>query len=550
MGTYLNPGKAGYEDSVMSEIFIDKSDMINHLNSVVSTEQKYICISRPRRFGKTIATKMICAYYDRTADSREMFEKLNVATKAEEGVQWDINLGRFDVIRIIMTDFVEDGFTVKDALDELTNEVVDELLEAFPDIHFEKRPSLSKAMGKIFASTGRKFVIVIDEWDAIFRVYPDDKEGQNQYLRFLSRWLKDKPYVALAYMTGILPIRKYGEHSTLNMFEEFSMMSPVQFAPFTGFTEEEVKEICEKHNMDFSKVSSWYDGYTLRGRIPEDKRAAYREGTYDGNLLHVYCPLSVVLAATRGEVVNYWSKTETYEALSEYIRRDFDGLRESVAVLIDGGRIKIDTSTYQNDMTSLTCRDDVLSLLIHLGYLGYDSKRSEVFIPNREILDEFKTSTNNSEWTDTFNSFRTSLELLDATWAGDADTVAELVEKAHNQVDNKTYHDEAALNYAIRLAYYAAQKYYTPIPEMDTGKGYADVVYLPSPEYPDKPALVIELKYNKSPQSGLDQIIRQKYADRLDHYKGNTLLVAINYDSDARNDDPDYKRHSCRIEKV
>jgi hypothetical protein len=247
--------------------------------------------------------------------------------------------------------------------------------------------------------------------------------------------------------------------------------------------------------------------------------------------------------------MNYWNKTETYEALAEYIRKDYDGLKDAVALLMDGGRLKIDTSSYQNDMTTFSGRDDVLSLLIHLGYLGFDDERSEVFIPNREILDEFKTSTKGREWVSTFKSFETSQELLEATWNGDEEKVAELVEDAHNKAGNKTYNDEAALSYGIQLAYYAARKYYTTILELDTGKGYADVAYLPAPQYAEKPALLIELKYGHSTDIAMDQIRRQKYLDRFEHYKGNILVIGINYNREVPPDHPEFKHHSCRIEK-
>lgn len=206
--------------------------------------------------------------------------------------------------------------------------------------------------------------------------------------------MKDKPYIALAYMTGILPIKKYGKHSALNMFTEYSMTAPRQLASFTGFTEEEVKGLCTEYHMDYKEISNWYDGYIISDRIPPDEREAYRSGEYRGHKISIYSPLSVVESMITGRIQNYWNKTETYEALAEYIRRDYDGLKDAVALLMDGGRVVIDTSTYQNDMTTFTGRDDVLSLLIHLGYLGYDDEMSAVFIPNREILDEFKTSKN------------------------------------------------------------------------------------------------------------------------------------------------------------
>jgi hypothetical protein len=437
-------------------------------------------------------------------------------------------------------------------LTALTTKLCNELKNAYPRLRFYDGADadLVDVMNVIHSATGRQFVVIIDEWDAIFRIRKEDKDGQTEYLNFLRDWLKDKPYIALAYMTGILPIKKYGEHSALNMFTEYSMIAPMQMAKFTGFTDEEVRELCERHCMDYEAVSNWYDGYLVSDRLPENKRKTYREGGYVGHQISLYSPLSVVSAVTTGYIRNYWNKTETYEALAEYIRRDYDGLKESVALLMDGGRLKIDTSTYQNDMTTFHSRDDVLSLLIHLGYLGYDSEQEEVFIPNREILDEFKTSTKADAWTDVFKSFELSVDLLKATWNRDEKKVAELIEKAHDRAANNTYNNEAALNYSIQYAYYAAQKYYTMIPELDSGKGYADIAFIPAPKYADKPALIIELKYEKDVDSAVTQIKQKKYPERLEHYKGNILLVGINYEKSAGSDSIDFKHHTCKIERV
>ena len=456
MGTYLNPGKAAYEEAVKSEIFIDKTEMLGYLNSVVKTKQKYVSVSRPRRFGKTIAADMLCAYYDRCADSRDLFEKRKLA----QNTGWDECLGKFDVIRLVMTDFFRLGKTVEDALSAIKSRVLLELEENWPETQYDAN-DFPYSLDRFYRKTGTPFVIVIDEWDAVFRIWKDNSEAQRLYLDFLRDLLKDKPYVALAYMTGILPIKKYGEHSALNMFTEYSMISPRQLAPYTGFTEEEVQRLCTKYHMDYKEISNWYDGYVISDQIPPDEREAYRNGEYQGHRISIYSPLSVVESMTTGRIRNYWNRTETYEALAEHIRRDYDGLKDAVALLMDGGRLKIDTSGYQNDMTTFHGKDDVLSLLIHLGYLGFDDEKSEVFIPNREILDEFKTSTKSEEWINTFKSFETSQELLKATWEENADRVADMLEDAHNQAGNKTYHDEAALSYAIQLAYYAAQKWLT-----------------------------------------------------------------------------------------
>lgn len=552
MGIYVNPGKTAFEEAVKSEIFVDKSEMIFYLNSVLLTKQKYVSVSRPRRFGKTMAADMICAYYSKNSDSRELFEKLKLG-KAENKhgeMEWDAYLEGFDVIRVVMTDFLEDSDNVDQMIDYLTEEVVSELLGLYPDVTISGRVKLRTVMNKIFERMNQQFVIVIDEWDAVFRVWPEDANGQKKYLDFLRDWLKDRTYIALAYMTGILPIKKYGEHSALNMFTEYSMESPRQLAAYTGFTDEEVVELCKKFSMDYKEVSDWYDGYVICDQIPLGKREDYRNGLYNGHKVHIYNPLSVVESMTTGQIRNYWNKTETYEALAEYIRMDYDGLKNSVILLMEGGRLKINTSTYQNDMTTFSGRDDVLSLLIHLGYLGYDDETSEVFIPNREILDEFHVSTKGNEWIGVIEAYNTSLELLKATWDCEADKVAELLERAHDQADNKTYNSEAALSYSVKYAYYAAQLYYTTILELDSGKGYADIVYLPAPKFSDKPVLLVELKYDKTAEGAISQIKKQHYPERLEHYKGNILLVGVNYDNKASNNDVDYKHHSCVIERV
>ena len=546
MGIYLNPGYGAFEIAFNSNIYVDKTEMIQFTNSVVSTSQRYIAVSRPRRFGKSYAVTMLCAYYG-AKESREIFEKCKVSR--HEG--WDAELGKYDVIRLVMTDFVKKDLAIAAVLKKISSRILDELEEEYPGVKYDP-DDLFFSMEKFYRKSGKQFVVVIDEWDAIFRENPGDDAGQKLYLDFLRDWLKDKEYIALAYMTGILPVKKYGKHSALNMFSEYSMIGPMQLASFTGFTEDEVKELCRQYGRNFEAMKEWYDGYIVSDIVPSDPDHALQKklGTeLKPETYFIYSPLSVVTAVSTGIIENYWNKTETYEALAEYINKDFDGLKEIVAILMDGGRFKVNVKKYQNDMTTFNSRDDVLTLLIHLGYLGYDSSTCEVFIPNKEILDEFKNSTeDDAAWLDAFKAFKLSMELLNAIWNENAEKTAELMELAHDRAGNKTYNSEAALSYGIQYALYAAQKYYTEVQELDTCKGYADLVYIPSPRYPDKPALLMELKYNKDVKTAADQVRDRNYPQVLEHYAGNILVVSVNYDKDAKGEE--FKKHSCRIERA
>ncbi|MBO4373890.1 MAG: AAA family ATPase [Lachnospiraceae bacterium] len=390
MGIYLNPGYSSFEEELNSEIYIDKTEMVLVTNSFLKTKQKYMSISRPRRFGKSYAADMLCAYYGKP-DSAELFNKCLLSK--HDG--WDKYLGKFDVIRLVMTDFFKEGTDTDKAISKIRDRILKELSQEYPDVEYDA-DDLFYSMELFSKKNERLFVIIIDEWDAVFRESREDIKGQSSYLDFLRDWFKGKDYIALAYMTGILPIKKYGRHSALNMFDEYSIISPMQMAPFTGFTAEEVEDLCRKYGRDPGRIREWYDGYEVSDIIPPDPGHKVQKATgkeIPARHYQIFSPLSVVKAVTTGYIQNYWNKTENYEALAEYIRMNLDGLKDAVALMMEGGSVKADISTYQNDMTTFTCRDDVFALLINLGYLKYNSETTEVSIPNREILDEFKTST-------------------------------------------------------------------------------------------------------------------------------------------------------------
>ena len=391
MGTYLNPGSSAFAEAIRSEVYVDKTPMIRCLNSVARTKRKYASVSRPRRFGKTMAVDMVCAYYGRGSDARHLFETLGLSQTEpihramEADLAWDAYLGAFDVVRITVTEFLRQGKTVEACIDRMQRLVVRDLVREYPTVDYFDKSDLAIAMSDVYEHTGRQFVVVIDEWDAPMRERRNDEMGQRAYLDFLRDWLKDKQFIALAYMTGILPIKKYGQHSALNMFDEYSMVRPLELAQYMGFTESEVRALCDAWGRDFDAVKAWYDGYEVAGVVPVAGDEPFRWS--------LYAPLSVASAVRSGSVEGYWAGTETYEALAEYIRMDFDGLKGRVATLMDGGRVRVGLGTYQNDMATFQRADDVLALLVHLGYLGWDAAAQEVFVPNREVMEVFRDST-------------------------------------------------------------------------------------------------------------------------------------------------------------
>ena len=518
MGIYLNPGNVDFQQALNSKIYVDKSMMIDYANSVIYTEQKFICVSRPRRFGKSMAANMLTAYYSRGCDSREMFANLKIA----KSDSFDKHLNQYHVIRLDIQKFLNKTETVKEMLGLLQKRVITELKKTFEFDDDEN--DLPFVLEKIFNEYSQPFIFIIDEWDCVLR---DDKIGldeQKTYLNFLCDLFKGQSYVALAYMTGILPIKKYGKHSAINVFYEFSMIDAEPISEFTGFTEVEVKELCQKYNKSFVEMKNWYDGYNLNG-------------------VSIYNPKSVVESIHRSQFNNYWSSTETYEALQNYIKMNFDGLKDKVTKLIAGEKIVINSGKFQNDMTTLKSSDDIFTLLVHLGYLTFDFNTSEVWIPNSEVAQEFINSIEDGGWEEVMNAIKSSDKLLKATLNCDEEKVAELIDKAHSENTSiLKYNDENSLSCVISLAYYCARKTYTMERELPAGKGYADIVFKPRRNN-SNPAIIVELKYDKTAEGAITQIKEKQYADCLNDYTGEILLIGINYDKED-------KKHTCRIDKI
>lgn len=520
MGIYLNPGNKSFWKALRSEIYVDKTGLIAHTNKFLNTSEQYICVSRPRRFGKSTALEMLAAYYSRGCDSRELFADYTIA----HDKSFEEHLNQYDVIYLNMQQFLIEADSGK-VTEYLEQEVLRELKKAYGSCFDRPDIGLAPALREIFAETDRQFIFLIDEWDCVMRERQESETLQKQYLDFLRNLLKDQPYVALAYMTGILPVKKYGQHSALNMFLEYSMTDQSVFEEYTGFTEDEVKSLCQQYHMDFAETGSWYDGYTFL------------------DFHHIYNPKSVVEAMRRGRFSNYWTSTETYEALKIYMDMDFDGLRSDIVQMLGGGRVRINTRSFQNDMRNFRTKDDVLTLLVHLGYLGYDFNAAEAFIPNKEIIGEFENAMSVSGWPNIMRILKASETLLADTLRENAASVAAGLDLAHTEAASiLTYNDENSLACAIGLAYYSARKDYKLIREFPSGKGFADIVFLPLP-HTDKPALVVELKYDKSADAAIRQIQDRHYTQALEDYVGKILLVGINYEKNNPG-----KPHRCVIE--
>lgn len=528
MGSYLNPGNKGFRESLNSEIYVDKTGLIERTNALLDTREKYICVSRPRRFGKSMAADMLAAYYGQDTDSEALFQNLYIETCPS----FREHLNKYNVVKLNMQDFLSASHSVQHMLGRIQKYVIFDLTDAYETIRYRDETDLVQVMKDVYAATKHPFIILIDEWDCLFREYQQDQDAQKKYLDFLRMWLKDKDYVSLAYMTGILPIKKYGTHSALNMFSEYSMINPREMAKYFGFTEAEVKNLCERYDRSFEETRAWYDGYEVL--------------TVENNTQQVcelYSPKSVVEAMKSGIFDNYWNQTETYEALKVYVQLNFDGLKDAVVKMLAGERIPINTGTFSNDMTTFQCRDDVLTLLVHLGYLGYHWPDKTVFIPNKEIAQEYINAISMMDWHEVIDSINASKKLLEALWNGEEAAVADGIDHAHSEISILQYNDENSLSCTIHLAFYFAREYYTIIRELPTGKGFADICFLPRKLYADKPAVIIELKWDRDVHGAIAQIQERRYPAALKDYHGNLILAGISYDKKT-------KRHSCLIEKL
>lgn len=522
MGAYINIGNAGFQ-RVRNGEYVDKSGLIAIVNGTLFTERSLSCVSRSRRFGKSVAAKMLCAYYDQSCDSRSLFADLQIASAPS----FEEHLNKYPVIYLDISDFVT-RFKDESIMQHINEEMKADIHEAYPDVPVKADDDLMALLIRINAKTGKPFIFIIDEWDAICRDFKLGTSTMDDYVNWLRRMFKSVLAVdafAGVYLTGILPIKKYKTESALNNFQEYSMVTPGALAPFFGFTKEEVQALAAKHQMDFGELEKWYDGYQI------------------GPQASMFNPNSVMMAIRNNWCDSYWGKTGATDAVADYINMNYDGLKDDIIRMLAGERCYVEPTGFKNDLLQINSRDDVLTVLIHLGYLSYDRRERECYIPNREVAGELVNAVKENNWTVVVNAIQQSRQLLAATLAGDETTVAQLVEAAHTEnASIIKYNNENAMACILAIAYYYAHGDYIFHREYQTGRGFADLVLIPRKNV-SKPAIIVELKYNDAVGTAIGQIHERRYPEKISEYTGDILLVGINYDKEK-------KTHECRIEKV
>jgi len=520
MGTYFNPSNGGFRKASRDEIYVDKTGLLNILNRRLMAEKNCISVSHARRFGKSQAARMIDAYYSLGCDSRELFTNLKIS-ESEDFLK---HLNKYNVIHIDMASMT-DGHS-DDFLENMKRKLYEDINE---ELNTEINPvqDISETINKIYKKTKTTFVIIIDEWDCIVRNFSDNPVLVHEYLQFLHSLFKSEEsqeFLALGYITGILPIKKIEDESALNNFLEYTMIDSEELTEYFGFTEKEVEMLCKKYGMNTDSVKEWYNGYLIDGQ-------------------HMYNPNSVYNAMMRKKFDSYWKNTSAFSTINTFITINFDGLKEDIMKMLSGEMVYVDVKGFENDLSMIGNKDDALTALIHLGYLGYDKNEKSAYIPNYEVKEAYQSALSRGNWSEISKSISRCEELLMATIKGESDKVAELLELSHDTYTSiLKYNDENALSCAITMAYFTAPAYYTVIRELPTGKGFADIALIPRADSGNKPAMIIELKWDKNADTAIRQIKEKRYTGKLKGYGKEILLVGVNYDKESR-------KHECIIER-
>ena len=503
MSQFIDYGNIDFEGTLNSN-FVDKSGLIEFLNNAIDTRNRFICVSRPRRFGKSVAAQMAYAYYDRSCDSSELFNGLEITKNPD----YKTHLNKYPTIFIDWNRFA--NIPKNKILTEAQKYFVADLKKSYPFL--QEQESFANALAEINDKTGDRFILIIDEWDMLVRDV--DQDVQDEYVNFLRAMFKSNnanKLFLLVYMTGILPIIKIKTQSALNNFREYSIVLPGKTSKYYGFTEDEVKKLCAENDMDFDLMKHAYDGYII------------------GDQKSMFNPNSVMQAIDFRTYDSFWSKTASFMAIETYLHTDADNVRSKIIGMMNGESATVRVSSFRNDMKNIDNCDDVLTLLVHLGYLSYNPETHSVTIPNTEVSVEFENAVSVAGWGELSKSVGASLRLLEDTITLKKDKIARAFDDYHFEASSLLeFNDENSMRCAIVLAYYAAKPFYKIFHELPTGKGFADMVFIPL-HNSSRPAIVVELKYDKSADSAIDQIHRKEYPASLKGFSKQIILCGINY---------------------
>ena len=553
MGNILNPTDSNSFINLVkfkeSEIFVDKTEFIEKMSSKINTQNRFIAITRPRRFGKTVTAHMLSAYYSKGYVGQKIFDKLEIANKPS----FAEHLNKYNVLYIDMNSIRDDyiAYTededlqvkgVTSIVDYLQYSVIEELKEdkEYANILSESRKvgkkNLSSALNEICNHTKEQFILIMDEWDLICREYRNEPELLEKFIevmRGLFKSDKGQACFALAYLTGILPIKKYNSQSALNVFKEYNMLRPVPYEEYFGFTEEDVAKIVKLPQCKIShqELKEWYEGYKLNGK-------------------DIYNPNSVVSAISDGICQSYWSGTSSNEEVVNLINMNFDGIKDDIIHLIEGSTIQFSCTTFQNDMVSIKTKDDIFSLLVCLGYLGCVDDGGDyrlAYVPNKEIRTALSSIVKSQPWFNSIPIIERSQSLFEAITTLDANKTAEIITEIHNSpnVSLLTYNREESMVFClISGLMWQTEREYEVFRELQSGKGSADLIYVPKRNM-HLPILLIEFKYGQNAEDAIKQIKEKEYFSRYrdGDYPNDVLLIGINYN-------PKTKEHQCLIEKL
>ena len=498
-----------FTEAFNSDYFVDKTELISKINKSISTNSKFLCITRPRRFGKTINAMMLESYYSKNANFKDLFDKLKIS----DSESYLTHLNKHNVVYLNFSNPLKKSENYNEFIDGFYNQIVNDLEELY-NVKIDRNITLGKIFEDISSQTGECFIFIIDEWDFIFNNNLFSKDERINFLYFLKDLLKDRPYVELCYMTGVIPIAKYSTGSALNMFQEYTFLNDNIFHKYFGFTTEEVENICKKqNNVTFQELKEWYDGYKIQN-------------------IDIYNPRSVVSALTRGICQSYWTNTGPMDEIIYHINQNIEEVKNDVIQMVSNIPVEIRLKGYGTEQLTLETRNQILSAMTVFGFLTYHDETLE--IPNKELMIKFDDALEDKSMNEVSKLVLRSDEMLKATIRQDIDKMCEIIQEAHDlNIPIIKYNDENSLACVISLVYLSARSKYKIVREMPAGIGFADFIFYPKDK--SKPAFIIELKKNSTSEEALKQIFEKRYDEALKDYAGLKLAIGISYDSNLKN---------------